>query len=153
MHGVQSILDGPPGSVTVVAQRAGGSVLVVSLTRRALDDVTPASAGGQADRDGRADDAASASTTDSLYPLRSDSAATRRRVSRAVRRHTLHIGAVPRKFEGQLNFALHTAHARSGFVPSGAWCIAAMTAPGAAAPPAPPPPLAGAEDEGAEGLG
>ena len=70
MHVVQSILDGPPGSVTVIAQRAGGSVLVVSLTRRALDDVTPASAGGQeaADREGRADDAASAST-DSLYVL------------------------------------------------------------------------------------
>ena len=69
MHIVQSILNGEHsgrGSVTVIAQRAGGGgVVVVSLTRRALDpeDGAAGKAGGQ-----RADDIDSAST-DSLYLL------------------------------------------------------------------------------------
>jgi C-terminal processing protease CtpA/Prc len=87
MHVVQSILDGNAehsgrgilarhsGSVTVIAQRAGGGgVFVVSLTRRALDPedgaaaAASAGAGGQADGGQRTDDLDSAST-DSLYLL------------------------------------------------------------------------------------
>ena len=79
MHVVQSILDGNAehsgrgilarhsGSVTVIAQRAGGGgVFVVSLTRRALDPEDGAA--GQDDGGQRADDLDSAST-DSLYLL------------------------------------------------------------------------------------